>query len=285
MAMQRLNKMKQLLKKVLPKPMLQQAIILRDQIKLGLTPQQNFDESALKSALTTATLDGIFNNTERAASWEAALAKITAVYGKTTAMGGVNPGDRRALYYMIHALRPHNLLEVGTHIGASTVFLAEALKSVSPDARMTTVDILDVNDPTGPWYQHGLMMSPRDYLTRLGSADRVTFKAVPSSEYLKDTTEKYDFIFLDGDHGSRTVYEEVSLALKALNKDGVILLHDYYPAARPLFNDGNIIAGPFMALNRVMHENKGIKVLPLGDLPWETKQGLKVTSLALVTRS
>lgn len=277
--------MKQLLKKVLPKTVLQQAIILRDQIRLGMTPQQNFDESTLKPAMTTDSLNSFFNNAERAAAWEKALAKITAVYGNTTAMGGVNPGDRRALYYLIHALKPQNLLEVGTHIGASTVFLAEALKTVSPQARMTTVDILDVNDPTGPWYQQGLMMAPRDYLAKLGSADRVTFKAEPSAEFLRDTTDKYDFIFLDGDHGSRTVYEEVSLALKALNKDGVILLHDYYPAARPLFKDGNIIAGPFMALDRVMRENKGIKVLPLGDLPWETKQGLRVTSLALVTRA
>jgi predicted O-methyltransferase YrrM len=277
--------MKQLLKKVLPKPMLQQAIILRDQIKLGLTPQQTFDESALKPALTQVNLNTFFNNAERANAWQTALTKITSVYGKTTAMGGVNPGDRRALYYLVDALKPNSLLEVGTHIGASTVFLAEALKGVSPQARMTTVDILDVNEPTGPWYQQGLMMAPRDYLAKLGSADRVTFKASPSSEFLANTTEKYDFIFLDGDHGSRTVYEEVSLALKALNKGGVILLHDYYPAARPLFKDGNIIAGPFMALDRVMRENKGIKVLPLGNLPWETKQGLNVTSLALVTRA
>ncbi len=276
--------MKKLLKKFLPKPMIQQAIIVRDQIRLSMTPQQGFDQSALKSTVTAQSLHDIFDNEDRAVAWEEALAQITAIYGQTTAMGGVNPGDRRALYYLIHALKPQNLLEVGTHIGASTVFLAEALKTVSPQAHMTTVDILDVNNPTGPWYQQGLMMPPRDYLAKLGSDTRVTFKAQPSAAYLRNTTETYDFIFLDGDHGSRTVYEEVSLALKILNKDGMILLHDYYPAARPLFKDGNIIAGPFMALDRAMRENKGLRVLPLGDLPWETKQGLNKTSLALVTR-
>lgn len=277
--------LKTILKKILPAPLLQQAVILRNNVLLGLAPQKNFDESALKSGLTPDMLASLFTNAERASSWENTLQKITAVYGKTAVWGGVNPGDRRALYYLVHALRPQNLLEVGTHIGASTVFLAEALKSVSPHAHMTTVDILDVNDPTGPWYQQGLMMPPREYLAKLGSADRVTFKASPSSEFLKDTTEKFDFIFLDGDHGARTVYEEVSWALKILNKDGVILLHDYYPAAKPLFKDGNIITGPFMALDRIMRENKGIKVLPLGNLPWETKQGLTATSLALITGS
>ena len=277
--------MKKMLKKILPKPVIQHAVILRDHIRLNMTPQQNFAEAALKPAISPAALAAIFSDEIREQSWNSAFEKITGVYGKNTAMGGVNPGDRRALYYLVHALRPQNLLEVGTHIGASTVFLAEALKSVSPQARMTTVDILNVNDPEGPWYNQGLTMSPADYLERLGSKDRVTFRAASSSNYLATAQEKFDFIFLDGDHSSRTVYKEVSMALNILNQNGVILLHDYYPAGKALFNDGNIIAGPFMALDRIMRENKEIKVMPLGDLPWPTKQGLRKTSLALLTRT
>lgn len=276
--------MKQMLKKVLPKPVLQQAIVLRDQIKLNLAPQQNFEAGALNPATTSRMLDEIFADPAREKSWDAALQKVTSVYGRTTAMGGVNPGDRRALYYLVHASQPQNLLEVGTHIGASTMFLAEALNSVSPQARMTSLDILDVNAAGGPWHAQGLAMPPRQYLEKLGTGSRVNFQVSPSLEFLKSTSEKFDFIFLDGDHSSRTVYEEVSLALKALNPNGFILLHDYYPAAQPLFNDGNIIAGPFMAINRIMRENKQIAVLPLGNLPWETKQGLRKTSLALLTR-
>lgn len=278
-----MSAVKQIIKNVLPRPLLQQALIMRDRARLLATPRQNFYPESLRSDITAEKLAALFDDAERAESWALALEKITNVYGKTAVMGGVNPGDRRALYYLAHALKPQNLLEVGTHIGASTVFLAEALKTISPQARMTTVDILDVNDPTGPWYQHGLMMAPRDYLEKLSSKDRVTFHARPSAEFLRGTKDKFDFIFLDGDHGSRTVYEEVSLALKILNPGGVILLHDYYPHAKALFNDGNIIAGPFMALDRIMRENKGINVIPLGDLPWRTKNGLNTTSLALVT--
>ena len=276
--------MKQTIKKILPRPTLQQAIILRDRIRLTMAPQQIFEPAALRPSMTAQMLAEIFSGAERKQSWNEALEKITGVYGRTTAMGGVNPGDRRALYYLVHALRPQSLLEVGTHIGASTVFLAEALNAVSPQARMTTVDILDVNNPDGPWKQQCLAMPPRQYLEKLGTAGRVEFRISASSAYLKSPAQKFDFIFLDGDHSSRTVYDEVSLALRALNPNGVILLHDYYPAARPLFKDGNIIAGPFMALNRIMNENKKIKVLPLGDLPWETKQGLHTTSLALLTQ-
>lgn len=277
--------MKKLLKTILPKPMVQQAVVIRDRMKLSLAPGQNFDESGLRPSLKTEDIKKFFNNEEVAAKWHEALNKITSIYIQTRPGGGVNPGDRRALYYLIHALRPQNFLEVGTHIGASTVFLAEAIKTSSPQGHLTTVDILDVNAPDAPWHQQNLAMSPRDYLIKFGTSDNVTFMAMPSKEFLRNTNEKYDFIFLDGDHSAHTVYEEVSLALKALAENGVILLHDYYPDAKPLFKDGNIIAGPFMALDRIMRENKAIKVLPLGDLPWETKQGLRVTSLALVTRA
>lgn len=275
--------MKQFLKKILPPPVIQKAMLLHNQIKLGATPNQNFDTKSLRTGIDSNVLQDLFSNLESADAWNNALERITSAYGKDHNIGGVNPGDRRALYYLIHAFKPENLLEVGTHIGASTVFISEALKGVSPTARMTTVDVLDVNSPTGPWNQHGLAMPPREYLQKLGSDKRVTFRAMPSSAFLKDTAEKYDFIFLDGDHSACTVYEEVSLALKALNKDGIILLHDYYPNAQPLFNDGNIIAGPFMALDRIMKEHKNITVVPLGKLPWETKHGLNITSLALIT--
>src|SRR3954449_2636637 len=41
---------------------------------------------------------------------------------------GVNPGDRRALYYLLRALRPRSVLEIGTNVGASTIHIAAAMK-------------------------------------------------------------------------------------------------------------------------------------------------------------
>ncbi|HEY0902194.1 MAG TPA: class I SAM-dependent methyltransferase [Micavibrio sp.] len=280
--------MKQLLKNILPPSLLYRATGLRDQIKLAATPAQNFDHTALNSTLTAVQLQGFFNNVDVDADWQATVEKIKKLYVQTKPGGGVNPGDRRALYYLIRALRPQNMLEVGTHIGASTVYIAEALKAAQAQtgmpAHLTTVDILDVNAADAPWRQQDLAHSPRGFLEAFGTSDLVTFTAMRSSEFLDSTTEKFDFIFLDGDHGSRTVYEEVSKALRVLSPGGVILLHDYYPAARAIFNDGTIIAGPFLALDRIMRENNKIAVLPLGELPWPTKNGLNITSLALITR-
>ena len=45
----------------------------------------------------------------------------------------INPGDRRAIYYLVRHLRPRSVLEIGTHLGASTVRIAAALRKVQED--------------------------------------------------------------------------------------------------------------------------------------------------------
>ena len=55
--------------------------------------------------------------------------------------GGVNEGDRKAIYFLITKLQPHNILEIGTHIGSSTLSLALAAKKYG--GKIDTVDIVD----------------------------------------------------------------------------------------------------------------------------------------------
>ena len=198
--------------------------------------------------------------------------------------GGVNPGDRRALFYLVTALRPHCVLEVGTHIGASTLYIAQALKTTGIGATVTTVDLVDVNAANGPWQQVGLPRTPESNAQMLGCRDRIDFRAQASLAFMHETTQRFDLIFLDGDHSANAVYQEVAAGLRLLNPGGVILLHDYYPDARVMYPDGTIIFGPYQALDRIGRENSFITVCPLGALPWETKQGSHLTSLALVAR-
>jgi predicted O-methyltransferase YrrM len=101
---------------------------------------------------------------------------------------------------------------------------------------------------------------------------------------MKTAQERYDLIFLDGDHDAWAVYEELSLALPLLQRDGTILLHDFYPDGKPVRSNGSAIGGPFRALARVRKEKPAIQVLPLGALPWQTQRGSNTTTLALVLK-
>ncbi len=191
---------------------------------------------------------------------------------------GVNPGDRRAIAALVSHLRPRTVLEIGTHIGSSTLTLAATLALTN--ARITTVDIADVNDPVARrWEKYGAPRPPVEIVSGLAP---VSFVVDNSLSYLARTEEQYDFIFLDGSHLAATVYRELPLALRQLAPGGVLLLHDYFPEGRPLWENGQVVVGPYLAIRRLLKEDWPINVVPLGRLPWPTKLGSNTTSLALV---
>jgi predicted O-methyltransferase YrrM len=225
-----------------------------------------------------------------AAEWPEVAAEIDQIVRIRDMMtAGVNPGDRRAIYHLIRALRPRRVLEIGTNVGASTLHIAAAMKRNNEDSEgeyeIVTVDIADVNDdPDAYWKRGGLPRSPRDNVYQLGMADNVQFVVMNSLSYFDQCASQFDFIFLDGDHAAAVLYEELPRALNHLRAGSTVLLHDFFPHHRPLWRDVAPIPGPALALERFQREGAMVRVIPLGSLPWPTKLGSNVTSLALLTR-
>jgi len=225
--------------------------------------------------------DALFASEDLAAQWQETAALI-APFAIPDGTGGVNPGDRRAIYYLIRHLKPKRVLEVGTHIGASTLHIAAALE---PGATMTTVDTVDVNsDQIRNWLKYDTALSPAETLQRTGLADRVQFTIDTSLRYLEQHDGPFDFVFLDGDHDRRVVAAEVPLVLERLTPGGVVLLHDYYPGNEMLWPPEPVIDGPFLAIEQLRQEGLSVRAVPLGELPWETRLGSNVTNLALLLR-
>lgn len=243
------------------------------------------DASNLRSA-HGISLSSILNSDTIEAQWAQSKKEIEkfTIPGNT---GGVNYGDRRAIYYLINYFKPQTILEIGTHIGASTLNIASALyhSQVKQGNKVdfTTLDIRDVNcTKTKPWLDYGTKYSPLEMIENFNYDSFVTFISNTSLEFLSKNDKQYDFIFLDGDHSQATVYKEVPLALSRLKKNGVILLHDYFPNSKPLWSNGTVIYGPHVAVERLIKEGADLVVLPLGELPWPTKLDSNVTSLALL---
>jgi len=207
--------------------------------------------------------------------------------------GGVNPGDQRAIYYLINAINPISVLEVGTHIGASTIHIASALhKNSDKNVDITTVDIVDVNSRTEQqWSRYGtthlpeLEFTPLQMVEKLGYESFVEFVTADSFDYMRHCNRTFDFIFLDGNHVATTVYQEIPAALDLLNRDGVILLHDYFPGKEPLWSNGSVVPGPVLAVERLIEEGADMTALSLKELPWLTKCDSNVTSLALLLKN
>jgi predicted O-methyltransferase YrrM len=274
--------MRRHLKKLIP----QSFFVLGSRIDLYKIRKQSCESSTL-AEVSQINLDSLFRS-------EASQEELAGIEEEVRSLaipeesGGVNPGDRRAIYSLIRHLAPRAILEIGTHIGVSTLYIALALKrlrSISPtnSYQLVTVDIRDVNDAVSmPWRKYGSELSPLETLKKMGCDDLVTFVAMNSLEFFPKSHQQYDLIFLDGSHSSGTVYEEVPAALTVLAPGGYVLLHDYFPNLQPLWSNGAVVPGPYLATQRLEKEGAPIKVVPLGSLPWRTKLRSNVTSLALL---
>jgi predicted O-methyltransferase YrrM len=272
----------------MPVPARNAALRWREERRLDRLPVTACDATPLV-VLDQARLQRLLADPVTHAEWPRVAEEVDR-FRIATAADGVNLGDRRALYYLIRALRPARVLEVGTHIGASTVHIAAALRANAaargPAPDFTTVDIIDVNDSaTRPWAHHGSRWAPEEMIDQMGMTGSMRFVTRSSLVFLADTGPRYDFIFLDGDHSAATVYRELPAALRRLAPGGVILLHDYCPGGRALWPGAPVIPGPWLGVERLRREGARLRVLPLGELQWPTKLGRSVTSLAVVVRA
>lgn len=100
------------------------------------------------------------------------------------------------------------ILEIGTAWGYSAACLASA----APQARLTTLNPKAKEYPLAVKY--------------LSYWPNVQVLNVKSWDYVEQTTDTYDFIFVDGDHGQ--VRRDL-VWWEFLNPGGLLLFHDYAP--------------------------------------------------------
>lgn len=282
------NLANRIIPRLLPKSAAVALQIRRERKNLAATPPQKADTGVLLSERDAQIQSWLHSPLE--GDWFAIQKQLDPIrFG--TRSGAVNPGDQRALYYIARALRPNSMLEIGTHVGASTGLLALALRHNNANVpgiapKLTTVDLLDVNDSRhGAWKRIGCDQSPAEFMRKIQCEQIVTFVTRPATDYLRHSTDKFDLIFLDGDHSASGVYQEIPAAIGLLNPGGVILLHDFFPNLAPLWADGSVVPGPQLAVDRLRREMLPVTVKPLGALPWPTKQGSSVSSLAVLCRA
>jgi predicted O-methyltransferase YrrM len=262
----------------------------------GRTVRKSVDNSRLR-AISPAWITDIFRLAQTAAEWpdvsreiDGAIAAPGLANGKVSLGGSINAGDRRAIYSLIRALKPHRILEIGTHIGGSTLSIAAAMRrnkqDGAGDCSLTSVDSVDVNGaPNAYWKRIGFPRSPRENIAAFGMSEHVSFVTADSRAYFQNCRGSFDFAFIDGDHSAEAVHQDVTSALRHLHHEGIILLHDYFPNKSPLWSNGKAIPGPYMAVEQLRREGAALEAIPLGALPWPTKLESKVTSLAILSRT
>ncbi|AZB00375.1 O-methyltransferase [Chryseobacterium joostei] len=131
-------------------------------------------------------------------------------YQKTTQphmISGYQQG--RLLTIISQMLQPKNVLEIGTFTGYATLCLASGL---AKDGKITT---LDVNED--------LAYLPKKYFESSEYADQIDFKLQDAKEFLKETNEVFDLIFVDADKEN---YADYFRLIKPHTKSGSVVMFD-----------------------------------------------------------
>lgn len=115
----------------------------------------------------------------------------------------------RLLTIVSQMIQPKSVLEIGTFTGYATLCLAEGLSS---EGKITT---LDVNED--------LAYLPRKYFSESKYSEQIDFKIQDAKEFLRNTDEIFDLVFIDADKEN---YAEYFRLIKPKTKSGSVVMFD-----------------------------------------------------------
>lgn len=161
--------------------------------------------------------------------------------------GSIGNHNQKYLTELIKKNGFKKCLELGTHLGIS----GEAILKGMNNGIFCTVDIVDVNrKDTEKYKKYKPEIFPIDRFKAYNSS--VLFYNKGSDDFFNLNKNLFDFIFIDGSHKKENVMKDIINSLSRLEKDGLILLHDYYPNGQPLFENKPAITGPYLAVKELL---------------------------------
>lgn len=128
--------------------------------------------------------------------------------------------------WLMDALRPKTIVELGTHYGFSMFVFAEAAKNLGHDVTLHAVDAWVSDNPAGVYGDE-----PLDVVRRIVADDypNVTLHQAFFADAVDDFEDgSIDLLHIDGSHGYGDVVQDFNLYLPKMSERGVVLFHDVY---------------------------------------------------------
>lgn len=128
-------------------------------------------------------------------------------------------------------------LQVGAYTGDASEWLLTSIL-LDPSSTLTDVDTWEGSDER----EHQAMdfnLVYGIYLNRMSKYENVLHIRGDSANVLHTLNDKYDFIYIDGDHTEKAVYRDAINAWPLLNPQGILAFDDYlwgqdvHPSLRP----------------------------------------------------
>ena len=158
----------------------------------------------------------------------------------------------RFLAIISKLLSPKNVLEIGTFTGYATLCLAEGL---AENGKITT---LDINEE--------LSYLPKKYFAESDFAEKINFCLQDGREFLQNTDEMYDLVFIDGNKAAYVDY--LNLIKSRLRSGGVVLFDNVLWYGKVLEeNPKSKMTKKIKELNEIVSKDDDFEnlILPLRD--------------------
>ncbi len=154
------------------------------------------------------------------------------------------------LHFLIKLSRPQKVLEIGTFTGYATIAMASALNEKAE------IDTVENNE----------MMAEiaRNFIEKSPWHNRITLHPADAVDFLKQTRNKYDFVFLDADKENYPVYFEL---IKPLLNPGALWVTDNVLWSGKVLNPSDKQTEGIAVFNRRITEDNTLEnyLLPVRD--------------------
>ena len=157
----------------------------------------------------------------------------------------------RFLSLISKMISPKNILEIGTFTGYAALCLAEGMQK---DGKLTT---LDVNED--------LAYLPQKYFAQSEWASQIEFKLQDAKEFLKNSNETFDLIFIDADKENYPGY--LQLVKPRMKSGSVLMIDNVLWYGKVLDEKGNKQTEQIKLVNKLVAEDADFEnvILPLRD--------------------
>lgn len=128
-------------------------------------------------------------------------------------------------YWIVDAVRPRSIVELGTHFGFSYFVFCEAIARLGLETSAFALDTWEGDDHAG-FYSEEVF----DRVSQLNERDYRSFSRMLRG-YFDDSLDKIpdgsvDLLHIDGRHGLEDVRHDFQAWLPKVSKGGVVLFHD-----------------------------------------------------------
>lgn len=148
-------------------------------------------------------------------------------YAKNTRVPIIRKEMQSLMRTLLVMNKPKRILEVGTAIGFSALFMSEFMPA---EGHITTIEKYEKRIPIA-----------KENFKRFGKEDRISLLEGDAGDILKNLTEPFDFIFMDAAKGQYIYF--LPDVLRLLNPGGILLSDN-------VLQDGDIIESKYAVTRR-----------------------------------